>query len=289
MDRFRTELFERLKKEEHVISALMYEQEPSHAPINDQFHLFVLVVYDRSENADNLFHYIKDGSRIQERWLRMGELESSLRSAEKGGVGIVKWIARGEIVLDRMGELERLRHRLLEFPDAQRQRRMMTEFAAFLRISSQAKDYLRDQHVMDAYSSVMEALHHWARIVIIENGGHPEMTVWEQVYRLNPGVYKLYEELTSSNETLHQRVELALLACEFSVMSKMESCCRPLLDMLESREQPWSSAELLETANIRNMQELALLLNKLVKKSLVNEVAVALTDDFAELEIRYTK
>lgn len=287
MDRFKTELFERLKKEEHVISALLVEQESPHALLSDQFHRLVLIVYERSESADNLLHYIKDGSRIQERWLQIGDLERLIRHAEKSSVK--QWIVRGEIVLDRRGELERLRHRLLEFPDRQRERKMMTEFAAFLRTSSLAKDYLREQHVLDAYSCVMAALHHWARIVIIEHGSHPEMTVWEQVYRINPGVYKLYEELTSSSETLKQRVELVLLACEFSVMSKMESCCMPLLQMLESREEPWSSAELLETAEIGDMQELSLLLNKLVKKSLVNEVAVSLTDDFGELEIRYTK
>ncbi|WP_409342461.1 nucleotidyltransferase-like protein [Paenibacillus sp. MBLB4367] len=287
MDRFKTELIERLKMEVHVMSVLLYEYETAHGPMTDHFHRLVLIVYDRELCTDNLFHYIKDGSRIQERWLKADELESLVQGEENRNT--MEWIVRGEILLDRRGELEHLRHRLLEFPDRLRERKMMAEFAAFLRTYSKAKDYLREDHVMDAYSCVMAALHHWARIVIIEHGSHPEMTVWEQVHRINPGVYKLYEELTSSMETLRQRVELVLLACEFSVMSKMESCCMPLLRALSSREEPWSSAELLAMPEFSDLQELTLLLNKLVKKSLVNEVAVALTDDFAELEIRYTK
>ena len=281
------QLYERVKKDEHVTSALLYEQETPHTLVTEPFHRLVLIVSERDDRSDNLFHYIKDGSRIQERWLRAEELERLICGGEDRIA--IQWIVRGEIMLDRRGELELLRHRLLEFPEQMRERKMMAEFAAFLRTYSQAKDYIRAEQVMDAYSCVMAALHHWARIVIIEHGHHPVMTVWEQVHRINPGVFKLYEELTSSGETLRQRVELVLLAFEFSVMSKMESCFIPLLRTLSSREEPWSAAELLAMAEFGDMQELSLLLNKLVKKSLVNEVAVALSDDFAELEIRYTK
>ena len=96
------------------------------------------------------------------------------------------------------------------------------EFSLFISKFIQSKEYLAEEHYLDAYSNILESLHHWARIVIIEENHYPELTVWRQVRLINPGVDKLYEELTLSSETLRQRVELVILACEFSVMSKMK-------------------------------------------------------------------
>ena len=126
---------------------------------------------------------------------------------------------------------------------------------------------------MDAYGNVLEALLHWARIAIIEAGIHPELMVWEQIHKINPGIYKLYEELTLTTETLKQRVELVHLACEFSVMSKMEGCCALLIRILKSRPQPWSPSELHDHDLLRNLKlEIGLILKKLTMKSIVTEI-----------------
>jgi hypothetical protein len=163
------------------------------------------------------------------------------------------------------------------------------EFSLFLSKFLQSKEYLADGHYLDAYSNILEALQHWARIVIIEEGNHPELMVWRQVRSINPGVYKLYEELTLSSETLRQRVELVILACDFSVMSKMKSCCKLLLCILERRSTPWRIDEIQSHIDLQHLRiNVSLLLNKLVKKALVREVAVAMDDTFSELELRYT-
>jgi hypothetical protein len=202
---------------------------------------------------------------------------------------IIYWILQGEIILDQGTYLESLRHRLLEFPDLLKEQKLLMEFSLFLSKFIQSKEYLAEGHNLDAYSNILEALHHWARIVIIEEDNHPELTVWRQVRTINPGVYKLYEELTLSSETLRQRVELVILACEFSVMSKMESCCKLLLRILEGRETPWQIAEIQSHIDLHHLRiNTSLLLNKLVKKSLVREVAIAMDDTFSELELRYT-
>jgi hypothetical protein len=202
---------------------------------------------------------------------------------------IIYWILQGEIILDQGTYLESLRHRLLEFPDLLKEQKLLMEFSLFLSTFIQSKEYMAEGHYLDAYSNILEALHHWARIVIVEDNNHPELTVWRQVRLINPGVYKLYEELTLSSETLRQRVELVILACEFSVMSKMESCCKLLLRILEGRETPWPIAEIQSHIDLQHLRiNVALLLNKLVKKSLVREVAVAMDDTFSELELRYT-
>ena len=82
---------------------------------------------------------------------------------------------------------------------------------------------LKEERGLDAYHTLLEGLHHWGQLELIERGIHPESAVWEQITGLNTPVRKLYEELTVSTETLGQRVELALLAYEFSMISKLES------------------------------------------------------------------
>lgn len=170
-----------------------------------------------------------------------------------------------------------------------REHKLLIEFSKFLRRYLQSKEYILENHSLDAYNNILEALHHWARIVIIEAGIHPEVTVWRQIKSINPGVYKLYEELTMSKETIKQRVQLVLLACEFSVMSKMERCCKRVLDLLSSSTEAWSLQELQQSEVLSDIKlELPLLLNKLVKKQLAKEVIYAMDEDITLLEIRYT-
>ncbi|WP_127582437.1 hypothetical protein [Paenibacillus koleovorans] len=165
---------------------------------------------------------------------------------------------------------------------------LQVEFSYFLRSYLQSKAFMQDAYLLDAYQQVLEALQHWARIVIIEEGLEPEQMVWAQVRRVNPGVHKLYEEITSNEESLEQRVKLVLLACEFAIMSKMESCCSVLLDVIRSRPEPWSLQDLSEKPELRDLKlDLPVLMAKMSRKELVREVAVS-ADDSLLLELKYT-
>lgn len=198
-------------------------------------------------------------------------------------------VGAGEILLDRDGYLASVRERLLQFPESMREQKQFIEFNGFLRTYLQAKQDMLDGNMLDAYSNVLTALNHWAHIVLIEEGRHPELTVWKQLKRVHPGVYKLYEELTASPETLEQRVQLVMLACEFSVMSKMKSCCSILLNIMNSREEPWSIGELQSHPSIGQLQvELSLVIHKLVKRAYIREVAVMKDlKETSALELRY--
>ncbi|WNQ12457.1 nucleotidyltransferase-like protein [Paenibacillus aurantius] len=276
------------KNDGEVTGVLVFHNQTKLAALTDRFDLVVLVITREDSPTSNLFHYIKDGYRIQERRLT----ETSLRRWAYFGPerDVIRWILQGEIVLDKELHLESFRNHLLEFPESLKEQKLLVEFSLFVRTYLQSKEYVLENHLMDAYGNLLEALHHWARMAIIEQGIHPEVTVWQQIRRINPGVYKLYEELTSSGESLLQRVQLVLLACEFSVVSKMESCCRVLLRILESREEPWSVAEIQDQKEMVDVQvQLSLLLNKLVQKSLIREVAVPLDDSFSRFELRYTR
>jgi hypothetical protein len=178
---------------------------------------------------------------------------------------------------------------LLAFPNELREQKQLVEFAHFIRTYLQAKQDLQDNNLLDAYGHILTALHHWAHIALIEAGVHPELTVWRQMRRFNPGIYKLYEELTISSESLEQRVKLVQLACEFSVMNKMKSCCELLFSILAQREEPWSVMELQLHPKLSGLHiDLSLLLQKLVKRGYVREVAIMPdSGDTEALELRY--
>ncbi|TDF94189.1 nucleotidyltransferase-like protein [Paenibacillus piri] len=287
MNAIKEQLVARLREDEAVLSILAVDNPSLFSAVTDGFDLLLLVISKEDLKTDQQYHYIKDNCRIQERWISPSALNRFILHGEYRN--LIYWILKGEILLDRDIYLEGLRHRTLEFPAELREHKLMIEFSRFLRRYLESKEYILEDHVLDAYNNILEALHHWARIVIIEAGIHPEVTVWRQIKTINPGVYKLYEELTLSTETLKQRVQLVLLACEFSVMNKMERCCKTLVEVLASREQAWSLHELQQHEALSDIrEELPLLLNKLVKKSLIKEIIYTLDEQVSVLEIRYT-
>jgi hypothetical protein len=275
-------------RDDPMIISVTVVHNPKQLPaLTDGFDILLLIITSDPNLNSHISNYIKDGVRIQERWVSPSALEEWIRNGDNRN--LIHWLLKGEILLDQNTYLEGLRHKMLEFPDDLKEQKLQIEFSFFLRKYLQSKEHLLDEHLMDAYDNILEALHHWARIVIIEEGSHPDATVWRQIRTINPGVYKLYEELMTSKETLKQRVQLVLLACEFSVMSKMERCCKTLMRILNEREMPWSANELQQHPQLAEIKrELPLLLNKLVKKSLIKEVAIPIDDDFIEIELKYT-
>ena len=275
-------------RNDHRIISVMAVDNPKQLPsLTDGFDTLLLIVTNDLSLNNHTTNYIRDDSRIQERWIDPASIEQWIRHGVNRN--ILHWLLKGEILLDQNTYLEGLRHRILEFPGDLREHKLLIEFSHFLRKYLQSKEYILDDHILDAYNNILEALHHWARIVIVEDGYHPEITVWRQIRAINPGVYKLYEELTMSKETLKQRVQLVLLACEFSVMSKMERCCEAFIQILRENEQPLSSDELQQHSQLVEVKsELPFLLNKLVKKGLIKEVAVIIDEHTSEIELRYT-
>lgn len=276
----------RYMQDERVKSITVIHDNNQFSPLIDCFDLLVLVISEKKQPTNYISHYIKEDYRIQERWIHREGLESWILNGENRN--IIQWLLQGEILIDKDTYLEGLRHRLLEFPSELREKKLFIEFSWFLRKYLQSKEYIKQGQALDAYSNILEALHHWARIVIIESGKHPEVMVLKQVRQINPGIYKLYEELTESKETMEQRVQLVLLACEFSVMSKMKECCKILFRVMDSREEPWTAKELKYHPELVDLHvELALVLKKLQKKSLIKEVAVVIEEDLSVLELKY--
>lgn len=258
-------------------------------PVVDGFDLLLLVVTKEALKLNYIHHYRVDEYLIQERYISREALNQWIMTGENRNV--IEWLLKGEICLDRETFLESTRHRLLEFPQEMREQKLFIEFTYFLRRYLQSKQYLKDGHELDAYANIMDALQHWARITIIEQGSHPEVTVWEQIRKINPGIYKLYEELIRSSETIEQRVELVLLACEFNVMSKSAKWCKILTRVLESREEPFSPEELKYHDKLSALKlDMVLVLKLLAKRGIIREIIVIdhEQNDLSLPKVRYT-
>jgi hypothetical protein len=259
------------------------------SPLVDGFDVLLLVVTVETLSTNYINHYSRDGLTIQERRISKDALSQWIMTGDNRSV--IEWLLHGEICADRDSFLESTRQRLLEYPLIMKDQKLFIEFSHFLRSYLHSKQYLKEGHMLDAYASVLEALLQWARIAIIEQGFHPEVTVWQHVRKINPGIYKLYEELTQNEETLEQRVQLIHLACEFNVMSKMESCCNILIQVLKSRAEPFSPFELKYHPELRPLHvDLALVLKNLIKRGLIQEVLLhnEEQDELALIEVRYT-
>ncbi|CAM3377651.1 nucleotidyltransferase-like protein [Marinicrinis lubricantis] len=276
---------DKFKRDARVNSVIAVQNTSRFAPVTDGFDLLLLVITNDKQPTNHTSHYIKENVRVQERWIHISGLYTWILNGQNRH--IIEWMLDGTVLLDRSSFLQAFKKDLQNFPVELRKEKLLIEFSRFLRSFLLAKEYWGQSQSLDAYSHVLMAINHWARIVIIESGKHPEITVWNQIHSLNPGVYKLYEELTTSQEPLDKRVELVLLACDFSVMTKMKDCCSLLLQVIASREEPWTSAELKQHPDLEEVHvELSLILNKLVKRSILKEVLQE--QPSGEKEICYT-
>lgn len=155
------------------------------------------------------------------------------------------------------------------------QKSIFVEFVHFLQRYLEAKRFLENGHYLDAFHCTIFSLQHWARLAVIEVGNYPEDTVWDQIKKIEPSIYKLYEELITSHESVPQRIELLLLAFEFAIMSKLENSTQFLLGILRSEHRPWTIREISnELMLTENPFSVDLVLHKMAKRSLVKESMV---------------
>ncbi|WP_228469596.1 nucleotidyltransferase-like protein [Paenibacillus sp. JNUCC31] len=262
-------------EETGAVGAIAYSHpgDRFHGSLIQDFELLVLVVHNTDQwMSSQVGHYKYGDLRYQMIYVSRNELQHNVITGDNNN--ILQCLIEGEIIWEADSALSNLREELTVFGTDLREQKLLHEFASFLRMYVEAKRYIQEGHVVDAYYNVLEALGNWARIVLIERGIYPDHAVWTHVQSLDRALWKLYQELTVSSETLEQRVELVLLACEFSVMSKMNDCSGLLLRVLGSRREPWSMEELVHHSQLRFVREdLPLILRKLVFRSIVKESA----------------
>ncbi len=66
-----------------------------------------------------------------------------------------------------------------------------------------------------------------------------------------------------------------MLACEFSVMSKMKDYCKYLLSIMGERDEPWSISELQNHPKLNHLVDnITLVIQKLVQGHHIKEIGI---------------
>lgn len=215
--------------------------------------------YDDGKKA--ALHIVTE-SQLQE-WLLLGTNRK-----------IFEWLHEAKILFDRNEFVINLKTELRDFPFNGRKIKMGLEFAKLIRRYVDGKALFESGQFLDAYNHVVHSLHHLARLAIIENGLHPELTVWQQVKQIEPEIYKLYVELVNSEETLEKRLELLFLASEFMIHSRTVIGAAHLLEVL-GRKEKWLFNEIMtDNELIPYSVDLAVLIEYLIEKHLIEVVNV---------------
>ncbi|WP_226035318.1 nucleotidyltransferase-like protein [Aquibacillus saliphilus] len=226
----------------NTLGVLIIGKKKPISPVTDNFDVILLVIVKEAKQSWYVKHYEFDGktaamhivdTKLLNHWIDTSTFPRA-----------VEWVIDGKTIFDRNEFVANLKGELRNFPQVKRESKLAMEFSKLTRSCSESKDLYESAQYLDAYSKVIRSLHYLARLAIIEKGYHPEVIVWNQVKRIDPEVYKLYEELIKSDEDLKKRIELMLIAMEFALSSRSKVCAKHLIDIIETKEEAWSFGEL---------------------------------------------
>lgn len=250
-----------------TLAVIMIERKNQRSPATDMFDAALLIIVRSAEVPVHMKHYEFSGQKASlhivtekqiSEWLMLGTNRR-----------IIDWVLNGKVLFDRNEYLYQLVERLSTFPFSERKLKIVMEYGKLIRRYFEGKTFFEAKQYLDAYNHIVHALHHLARLEVIDQGFYPEITVWNQVKQIEPQVYKLYQELIDSGEPLNKRLELLFLASDFLIHSKADVGAAHLLSILEEREY-WHFSELLSHEEIAYYSvDLNILLEFLVEKQFV--------------------
>ncbi|ETT88730.1 nucleotidyltransferase-like protein [Viridibacillus sp. FSL R5-0477] len=233
----------------NTIGVILIEKREEVSPITDTFDTVLLIITKQSDRPVFTKHYtFKDKKAAMHiitekqlnKWLLVGTNKK-----------IVDWLFFGKVLFDRNEYLFNLKKELKEFPFYGRKIKMGIEFAKLIRRYLEGKVCFEEKNYLDAYNHVVESLHHLARLAVMDKGMYPEVTVWSQVKQIDPAIYKLYEELITSEESLDKRLELLFLASEFFIHSRTADGATHVIEVM-SKKDFWTIQELHEQEELKN-------------------------------------
>lgn len=257
----------------NTMGILLVEKKKPISPVTDNFDVILLVIMSQAEQSWYVKHYEFDGKTAAMHIIEESLLNNWIDTSTNRRV--VEWVINGKAIFDRNEYITNLKEELRIFPNEKRKLKMAIEFAKLTRSYSESKDLFESGHALDAYSRILRSLHYLGRLAIIEKGYHPEVLVWGQVKRIDPEVYKLYEELIKSSEEISKRVELILLALEFALSSRAKVCAEHLIEIMNKAEEPWSFGELKVHPGISSYAlDLSSMIEYLKERSIIEIVQV---------------
>lgn len=251
----------------NTLGVLIIEEGQYLIPSTDTFDAILLIIIKDAEQPVFIKHYLSGEKKaalyvVTEAKLKEWVLLGTNRRA-------IDWLYNGKVLFDRNEYVNQLRTKLNDFPFYEKNLKNGVEFAKLIRRYKEGKAFFEKSHYLDAFNCVLHSLHHLGRLAVIEKGFHPEVTVWQQVRKIEPAIYKLYEELITSDENLEKRLELLFLAGEFLIHSKTESGSRHLIEVLRERDY-WSFNDMLAHDQLEVYSvDLSIMVEYLIDKGMI--------------------
>ena len=268
MEQILRPIYQERASQPNTLGVILIEKREKVSQITDTFDTILLILAKDADQPVFTKHYTFSDKKaamhiVTEKQLRKWLLLGTNRK-------IVDWIFYGRVMFDRNEFVHELKTELKDFPFYGRKIKMGIEFAKLIRRYLEGKVFFEQKNYMDAYNHIVDSLHHLARLAVFENGLHPEVTVWSQVKVMEPAIYKLYEELLSSDETIDKRLELLFLASEFMIHSRTNDGSRHILEVMSKKEH-WTIQELHEQEELRNYSvDLEVFIEFLVEKGYIH-------------------
>lgn len=267
MEQILRPIYQERASQESTLGVVLIEKRDKVSPSTDTFDTILLIITKENETPVFTKHYTYGDKKAAmhivtekqlQKWLLLGTNRK-----------IVDWLFNGRIIYDRNEFMEKLITELKEHPFDGRKIKMGLEFAKLIRRYLEGKVLFAEKNYLDAYRHVIESLHHLARLSVLKNGMPPEVTVWSQVKKVEPSIYKLYEELVLSDESIDKRLELLFLASEFQIHSRTEDGAQHIIEVMSTR-QGWTIQELHEQEELKNYSsDLEVFIEYLVDKEMV--------------------
>jgi hypothetical protein len=265
-------IYQERASQSNTLGVLMVEKRQNSSHTTDSFDVILLIIVKEADQPLFIKHYSYNDKKaamhvitepLLQEWILLGSNRK-----------IFEWLHYAKILFDRNEYVSNLKTELREFPFNGRKIKMGLEFAKLIRRYVDGKALFESQQFLDAYNHVVHSLHHLARLAVIENGLHPELTVWHQVKQIEPEIFKLYEELVNSEETIEKRLELLFLASEFMIHSRTNIGASHLLEVLSNKEY-WRFNEIMNEKELSHYSvDMAVLLEYLIDKHLIDIVNI---------------
>jgi len=267
MEQILRPIYQERASQESTLGVIVVEKREKVSPITDTFDTILLIITKENETSVFTKHYTYLDKKAAMHIITQRQLHKWLLLGTNRK--IVDWLFHGKIIYDRNEFMEKLKRELKDYPFYGRKIKMGMEFAKLIRRYLEGKVFFEEKNYLDAYHHIVESLHHLARLAVLENGLPPEVTVWTQVKQMEPAIYKLYEELVTSDESIEKRLELLFLASEFYIHSRTNDGAQHIQEIMAGKEQ-WTIQELHEQEELRNYSsDLEVFIEYLVDKELI--------------------
>ncbi|WP_342598972.1 nucleotidyltransferase-like protein [Psychrobacillus sp. FSL H8-0483] len=260
-------IYQERASDPNTLGIILVEKREEVSPMTDTFDSILFIITSESNQPVYTKHYTYNDKKAALHIFTQKQLRKWLILGTNPKM--VDWLINGRVVFDRNEYLEGLKQELYEFPINGRKARMGIEFAKLSRRYLEGKLFFEQLNFLDAYNHIIDSLHHLARLAVFENGMHPEIMVWKQVKQLDPSIYKLYDELISSEESLEKRLELLFLASDFLIHSRTKDGAQHILEVLSLKEF-WTIQEIHEQEELKNYSvDLEVFIEFLVDKGFI--------------------